>query len=73
MIKNRIVEFVKDNFDVELLDGDDFRGSGVDSLSFAILIAELEDVFGIEFNEDDLDPLKLVVLEDLVELVGKYV
>ena len=73
MIKTRIVEFAQENIGVEVLEGEDLRECGVDSLSLVLLITGLEDVFGVQFNEDDLDPDKLIVLDDLVNLVGKYV
>lgn len=46
---------------------------GLDSLSLVAVIVGLEEKFGIEFNESDLDPSKIVRVQDLVELVGKYV
>lgn len=73
MIKTRIMEFAQENIGVDVLEGEDLRECGVDSLSLVLLITGLEDVFGVQFNEDDLDPDKLIVLDDLVNLVGKYV
>ena len=72
-ISQKIMEFTQENIDVELSEYEELRDSGVDSLSLVLLITGLEEVFGIQFNEDDLDPDKLVTLSDLVELVGKYV
>lgn len=46
---------------------------GLDSLSLVTVIVGLEEKFGIEFNESDLDPSKIIRVQDLVELVGKYV
>ena len=46
---------------------------GLDSLSLVAVIVGLEEKFGIEFNESDLDPSKIVRVQDLVELVRKYV
>lgn len=46
---------------------------GLDSLSLVAVIVGLEEKFGIEFDESDLDPSKIVRVQDLVELVGKYV
>ena len=72
-IGQKIMEFTQENIGVELSEYEELRDSGVDSLSLVLLITGLEEVFGIQFNEDDLDPDKLVTLSDLVELVGKYV
>ena len=46
---------------------------GLDSLSLVAVIVGLEEKFGIEFNESDLDPSKIIRVQDLVELVRKYV
>ncbi len=46
---------------------------GLDSLSLVAVIVGLEEKFGIEFDESDLDPSKIIRVQDLVELVGKYV
>lgn len=46
---------------------------GLDSLSLVAVIVGLEEKFGIEFDESDLDPNKIIRVQDLVELVGKYV
>lgn len=46
---------------------------GLDSLSLVAVIVGLEEKFGIEFDESDLDPGKIIRVQDLVELVEKYV
>ena len=46
---------------------------GLDSLSLVAVIVGMEEKFGIEFNESDLDPSKIIRVQDLVELVRKYV
>ena len=46
---------------------------GLDSLSLVAVIVGLEEKFGIEFDESDLDPSKIIRVQDLVELVRKYV
>lgn len=45
---------------------------GFDSLRMVELIIALEEEFGIEFCEDDLDPSQLQTVEDLYELTEKY-
>lgn len=54
-------------------DGDLKTEIGLDSLSLVAVIVGLEEKFGIEFNESDLDPGKINRVQDLVELVGKYI
>lgn len=46
---------------------------GLDSLSLVSVIVSLEEKFGIEFNESDLDPGKMIRVQDLVELVEKSI
>ena len=48
-------------------------GIGLDSLSLVSVIVGLEEKFGIEFNESDLDPSKIIRVKDLVELVEKTI
>ena len=46
---------------------------GLDSLSLVAVIVGLEEKFGIEFDESDLDPSKIIRVQDLVDLVGKHI
>jgi acyl carrier protein len=46
---------------------------GLDSLSLVNLIVSLEEEFGITFDDGDLDPAKIVTLNDLLELTEKYI
>ena len=46
---------------------------GFDSLSLVAVVVGLEEKFGIEFNESDLDPSKIIPVGDLIELVEKYI
>ena len=46
---------------------------GFDSLSLDAVVVGLEEKFGIEFNESDLDPSKIIHVGDLIELVEKYI
>lgn len=45
---------------------------GLDSLSLVAVIVGLEEKLGVEFNESDLNPGKIIRVQDLVELVEKY-
>lgn len=46
---------------------------GLDSLSLVAVIVGLEEKFGIEFNESDLDPSKIIRVQDLIELAEKNI
>lgn len=45
---------------------------GIDSLRIVELIVEIEETLDIEFEESDLDPSRLITVEDLISLVEKY-
>ena len=45
---------------------------GIDSLGMVMLLVELEDTFGIELNESDMNPNELKTVGDINELVCKY-
>lgn len=45
---------------------------GLDSLKMVTLIIELEDAFGITFDESDMNPFNLITVKDAAELVRKY-
>lgn len=45
---------------------------GFDSLKMVQLIISLEEALGFEFDESDLDPSKLIIVEDLYEMVKRY-
>lgn len=45
---------------------------GLDSLELVALLVEIEDSFGIELEESDMDPFALANTSDVMELVLKY-
>jgi acyl carrier protein len=45
----------------------------MDSLRMVMLLVSLEDTFGIELDESDMNPFALVTVADVVNLVSKYV
>lgn len=46
---------------------------GVDSLCLVELVIALEDEFNIQFDEAELEPSKLNTVEDIINLVKKYI
>ena len=44
----------------------------LDSLSMVTLLLEIEDCFGIQLEEADMDPNDLASVEDVLELIEKY-
>ena len=46
---------------------------GFDSLKLVMLLVLIEDTFEIELDESDMNPFELLCVEDVVQLVKKYV
>ncbi len=45
---------------------------GLDSLAMVTLLIEIEEAFGIELDEADMNPFDLETVESVVALVRKY-
>lgn len=45
---------------------------GMDSLGMIILLTMIEDSFGIELDESDMNPFALRTVQDVIDLVAKY-
>lgn len=45
----------------------------LDSLLMVTLLMELEEAFSIELDESDMNPFDLITVQDVVNLVEKYV
>lgn len=72
-LTEKIIDLARENTGAELTDGAELKESGLDSLSLVTVIAGIEELFGFFFDDDDLQPDKLVSLSDLVELTEKYI
>jgi len=51
---------------------DELTAIGIDSLKVVNLIVAIEDGLGIHFSDSDLDPSKLVRVEDVFRLIKPY-
>lgn len=49
------------------------RDLGLDSLHLVMLLIMLEDAFKITLDESDMNPFELILVQNVVELVEKYV
>lgn len=72
-LTNKIIALAYENTGVELSSDENLKASGLDSLSLVVLIAAIEDEFGFQFNDDDLQPDNLNTLSDIKHLVEKYI
>ena len=46
---------------------------GMDSLRMVMLLVTIEDAFEIELDESDMNPFSLITVQNVVDLVMKYV
>lgn len=44
----------------------------LDSLAMVMLLIEIEEAFGIELDESDMNPFVLNTVQDVIVLVSKY-
>ncbi len=44
----------------------------LDSLKMVTLLVEIEDVFGIELDESDMNPFDLGSVQNVIDMVAKY-
>ena len=73
-ILDKIAEVISETVGGENITADQFlkEDIGLDSLSLVSVVVGLEEKFGIEFGESDLDPGKILQVKDLINLVEKY-
>ncbi|MGN1080863.1 MAG: acyl carrier protein [Acutalibacteraceae bacterium] len=73
-IFEKICEIIKEMSGLKTVRYDDLlvENIGLDSLKMVTLIIELEDAFGITFDESDMNPFNLITVKDAAELVRKY-
>ncbi len=45
----------------------------LDSLSMIMMIIEIEDEFQIRLDEDDMNPYYLETVQDVIDMVGRYI
>lgn len=48
------------------------RDIALDSLMMVTMLIEIEDVFGIELDESDMNPFDLNTVQDVINMVAKY-
>lgn len=71
-ITTRIIKIAEETTGAELTADGDLKADGLDSLFLVAVIVGMEAHFAVAFEDDDLQPDKLVTLQDLVELAEKY-
>ena len=72
-ILEKIINIVDEILDLKLEPHEELKDCGIDSLSIVTIIVSIEEEFDIVFNDTDLDPNKLITLNDVVTLVESYI
>ena len=70
----QIVDDVLSDFCIDYSSGEEKlkEDCGFDSLTIVDVIVELEGSLGVEFDDGELDPSKLICIDDLIKLVRNY-
>ena len=70
-----VIEILKDLSGEETIGETDTLKEDIhlDSLGMVTLLVEIEDVFDIRLDESDMNPFDLIAVQDVVNLVGKYI
>ena len=73
-LQKRVFELLEEITQVEKISVYDELAAdlGLDSLGMITLLVALEDTFHIELDESDMDPLALQTVDDIMQLVEKY-
>lgn len=73
-MKEKVIEIICSNLDSAdmadlILKSNDLTEFGLNSLSFIKIIVKLEDEFGVEFNDDEINYLNYKSVDKILELV----
>ena len=73
-LRERVFELLMELTSMEeISEYDELAGDlGLDSLGMITLLVAIEDTFQIELEESDMDPLALQTVDDIVQLLEKY-
>ncbi|MBS5724705.1 MAG: acyl carrier protein [Clostridiales bacterium] len=73
-LRERVFELLAELTSMEeISEYDELAGDlGLDSLGMITLLVAIEDTFQIELEESDMDPLALQTVDDIVQLLEKY-
>lgn len=74
-IKKQVIEIIEELSLMTIQDADvTLTGDlSMDSLRMVMLLVTLEDTFEIELDESDMNPFSLITVQDVIDLVMKYV
>lgn len=73
-IDKKVIELLSEISDKAPIASDDTLqyDIGLDSLAMVMLLVSIEDTFGFELNESDMNPFDLVTVKDVIDLARRY-
>lgn len=73
-VEEKVIEILKELSGEETINEADSLKEDIhlDSLDMVTLLVEIEDVFIIRLDESDMNPFDLITVQDVVNLVEKY-
>lgn len=71
-ITNEVIDLAYDVAEVEVLEDDNLKEYGMDSIALVSLIVEIEMKYNIIFTDDDLNPNNLTTIKNIVDMMEKY-
>ena len=71
-LTNEIAQIALDAVGVELTESENLKDSGLDSLALVSVVIAIEEKYGITFSFEDILPINLVKLSDLVRITESY-
>ena len=71
-ITKEVIDLAYDIALVEVLEEDDLKEFGIDSITLVSLIVEIEMKYNITFSDDDLNPNNLTTVKNIVDMMEKY-
>ena len=73
-VDKKTIEILSEISDRAMITGQDTLkyDIGLDSLAMVMLLVSIEDTFGFELNESDMNPFDLVTVKDVINLVRRY-
>lgn len=71
-VQERIQKVMETEIGASVLERENLKESGIDSLTLVSVIAAIEEEFNICFSDDDLMPVNLETVFALAELTEKY-
>ena len=71
-ITKEVIDLAYEVAEVEVLEDDNLKEYGMDSIALVSLIVEIEIKYNIMISDDDLNPNNLISVKNIVDIMEKY-